>query len=235
MNLNFQIGLTKTGSPLELLLKNGFHLIGEELLKFLSPSDISKLRKIFRDCNDLILNDCFFLFHSKIAPLLEPNSVQLWSLIIDKTVLRSKDYQASWYTSQVLTDIFFSFASPVFYQKKYLSFAFQKPLLTLIYNQTLGGSRVIFLIEKFLSRAQKRVLFDFCSSEKSVLHVIVQEDEAKLFPLFAKYVRKSHIKNESLCDLAVRYRSLKILRLVRRYNSETFFKKFKMKLDWFYL
>ena len=64
MNLNFQIGLTKTGSPLELLLKNGFHLIGEELLKFLSPSDISKLRKIFRDCNDLILNDCFFLFHS---------------------------------------------------------------------------------------------------------------------------------------------------------------------------
>ena len=227
---------TSCESYLEVLFRPGYWLIGKEILRYLHPIDIVNLRNIFQHKDHLILNDCLGLFQSKIAKFLEPEAVYFWFLIIKKTVLRLKDQNAAWTTSKLLTNIFFPLQRPVFYQKKFLSFAFGNPLLALIHNINLGGSRILHLIAKFFSPTQKSLLFDWCSSRgKSILHIIVQHDHWQLFKLFAPFFKKSHIKNESLFEVGLRYKSYKILNLVRRHDSKTFYEKFGMKMHWFYL
>ena len=238
MNSNIRNCKANSETYLEVLFHPGLYLIGSRILNYLNPADIFSLRQTFSNeqFQDLILNDVFFLFHNQIAPFLLQEAQNRWSIIIQKTVLKLPSKRAALKTSKILCDILFPLKSELFYQNKYLRFSFHNPLKTLIYNQSLGGARILYLIDRFCTNFEKRLLFDYHKGRhKSALHIVVQCDYEKLFPLFTKLVTPKQLKYDSLLDIAIRYRSKKILKIVRRHDSKSFYRAFGMPMKWFYL
>lgn len=225
-------------SYLELVFTPGFHIIGEEILSHLSCTDINNLRTAFIGRgNHLIVNDCFFLFNEKIAPLLTQNSKKCWDIIIKKSVVSAKNKIAAWKNSKILCDIFFPVPHAFFYQRYFYKTIYKKPLLCLFHNQNLGGLRVLYIALKFCNRIQKQLLFDQSIDDQgfNLLHKVVEYDDLQTLALFTPLVKKHQIRGKSLFDLAIRNSSAKILKHARRHSPTSFYHKYRMRINWFYM
>lgn len=229
-------------SYLELVFSYQYHLIGRVIIKFLSGREICILRIAYSEnvCK-LILNDSFFLFRQKIKPYLPKQAANIWTLIIEKTVLdlRSTKPQLSRFNDERLCNIFFNLADAIFFHETILKGVFRQPIIILILYQSRGGASLIYQLDHFLSSKDKRAFYN-CYNKSTLppIHMAAKFNLLEIFKIFIPYVtlrnRKVRYSNESVFTVASKHGSYKILKFLRSYSSRDFKNEFNVQLHWFY-